>query len=294
MFVGEPGSGKSVLLKHTRELIDPQSAELGSKPSDQSDFVARLSSSYFAAFDNMKGVTGTVEDILCVSADGGVFTKRVLRTTNENAEINVSGPMGFTSVQSRIFQQEDLQSRTVTIRVSSSGERKDRHEVETDFLVARQEIFSTLIALAVEVLKSESESNDSEGHRYGQFVKTGNAILQVLGADGSMADFLEQIEKNSIEEDLDKHPVLQSLVRYIVIHHPRGWKKPVRPLYDELNRMVPVHDRGRSWPDGPQELRNLIFDKRELLGEMGLEAEKGGRSTLGYKLLLLLNSNAPS
>ena len=125
-------------------------------------------------------------------------------------------------------------------------------------------------------------------------MKTGNAILQILGADGSMAEFLEQIKKNSIEEDLDKHPVLQSLVRYIVVHHPRGWKKPVRPLYDELNRMVPVYDRGPAWPDGPQELRNLIFDKRELLGEMGLEAEKGGRSTLGYKLLLLLNSNAPS
>ena len=224
LFVGPPNSGKSVALQQVRDLIDPQNLELGSKPSDQNDFVSRLSSNYMTAFDNMKGVTGTVEDILCNAADGGVYTKRRLRTTNDNASIDVSGPMGFTSVQSRIFKQEDLQSRAVTIRVSPSKNRKDRQEIETAYQEAKGEIFSTFVALAVEVLKVQPEITDSSGHRYDQFVKTGNAILQVLGCDETMANLFERERLAALEEEIDSHPsALRALVKLMLIE--RSWNK---------------------------------------------------------------------
>ena len=62
------------------------------------------------------------------------------------------------------------------------------------------------LPLAVEVLKVQPEITDSSGHRYDQFVKTGNAILQVLGCDETMANLFERERLAALEEEIDSHP----------------------------------------------------------------------------------------
>ena len=158
---------------------------------------------------------------------------------------------------------------------------------------AKGEIFSTFVALAVEVLKVQPDIADSSGHRYDQFVKTGNAILQVLGCDETMANLLERERQLALEEEVECQPaVLRALAKFMLFQ--RSWNKACAPLLEQLNHLTPTQNRGPDWPTTAQGLTGLMVEYRDSLKVMGIEFERGKDSNRGVRYIIKLNDNAPA
>ena len=123
-------------------------------------------------------------------------------------------------------------------------------------------------------------------------MKTGNAILQVLGCDETMANLFERERLAALEEEIDSHPsALRALVKLMLIE--RSWNKACAPLLEQLNHRTQIHDRGPDWPNTAVELTSLMMEYRDSLKIKGIEFERGKESNRGRRYIIRLNDNAP-
>jgi putative DNA primase/helicase len=73
---GVQGTGKSVLCRLLRSLIDPDLAMICAAPKDERDLVLAASNTWVQALDNLSDVNGFLPDALCRLASGAGFQCR--------------------------------------------------------------------------------------------------------------------------------------------------------------------------------------------------------------------------
>lgn len=78
----ERGSGKSLLSRVVRALLDPSSQDITTYPDKFDDLQTILSGSYLTVLDNISDVSRKESDLLCSAITGATIAKRTLYTTN--------------------------------------------------------------------------------------------------------------------------------------------------------------------------------------------------------------------
>jgi hypothetical protein len=80
MVDGEAGTGKTLLCRVIRRLIDPNKSELRAPPGEERDLAVSARNGWLIALSNIRGLPDWLSDALCRLATDGGFGKRQLYT----------------------------------------------------------------------------------------------------------------------------------------------------------------------------------------------------------------------
>ncbi|HAI20291.1 MAG TPA: hypothetical protein DCM14_00045, partial [Clostridiales bacterium UBA8153] len=65
MLHGEQGTGKTLLARFLKALLDPSAVEVRTSPRDERDLMIAAANNWVLAFDNLSGLSGWLSDGLC-------------------------------------------------------------------------------------------------------------------------------------------------------------------------------------------------------------------------------------
>lgn len=112
-LIGPQGSGKTVVARMLRQIIDPSEAPLVGKPRQNSDLIISANASHVLTLDNLSHIDGELSDLLCCIATGIGYRTRRLYTDNDEVIINIRRAILLTSIVN-VVQRGDLADRSVT------------------------------------------------------------------------------------------------------------------------------------------------------------------------------------
>lgn len=135
---GTQGSGKSLLAKMLRSLVDPNTIPLQTMPGDVRNLAVIASRHAVPVFDNVSALSDELSDALCRMATGAGFEVRKLYTDDDLATFAATRPVLLTGIP-EVAKQADLVDRTINIVLPEigQGERRTEAEVLAEFEAVR-------------------------------------------------------------------------------------------------------------------------------------------------------------
>ena len=154
LIMAEQGSGKSVLTKMTRRIVDPSSLKADALPTKKDDLFVLLSNSYFLAFDNTEELSKEISDIFCAAITGTTMAKRKLYSTNELGVYEVHNTVILNGIDI-MPSQSDLASRCLLLKLKHIDEqaRKTESEIEELFVSSLPKILGAIFNTLSEAMK---------------------------------------------------------------------------------------------------------------------------------------------
>jgi hypothetical protein len=113
---GEQGSAKSTTSLLLLNLIDPQEGGLAGPPKDEADCSLCALHSGVLAFDNLKGISGRLSDVLCRMSTGQSFRTRKLYQDTDLTLVTVRVPILLNGIADVVLQA-DLMDRCIQARL---------------------------------------------------------------------------------------------------------------------------------------------------------------------------------
>ncbi|MBL8040966.1 MAG: hypothetical protein JNM04_06415, partial [Chthonomonas sp.] len=117
IITGEQGSGKSLLAKRIKQIVDPGQLMKGRLPKDDREWLPTISNNYALVFDNLSRISADQSDALCTISTEGSFSSRALYTNKELVIVTARRPVIVTSID-RVVERADLSSRSIILQVS--------------------------------------------------------------------------------------------------------------------------------------------------------------------------------
>jgi putative DNA primase/helicase len=274
---GEQGSGKSVVSRMLRSLIDPAAAPIRAVPKDDRDLVVSASNSWFMVFDNLSAVPAWLSDALCRLATGSGFATRMLHTDNSEMIFEAARPIMLNGIPS-LTDRADLADRSVTIHLATIPEdhRKPEDEIWADFEDARPRIVGALLDAVSAALRNVGETRLERSPRMADFAKWITAAESGLGWEpGAFLDAYDENRRNVSETAFEADSVAVAITNFIVTEKSEGWEGTPTELLSELNnRTADGIRKARSWPLTPQALGNRVDRIAPLLRGKGFTIER--------------------
>jgi hypothetical protein len=156
---GDQGSSKSLLCRLLQMLIDPSKVGPQVFPSNPKDLAIATNKSAVLVFDNMRKLTPTMSDNLCMCSTGGALAVRALYTDADQNILHLHCPLILNGIQNSI-EQPDLAQRCLTIRTQPlrDGARISEIDLFRSFENDRPKIFRGLLDLTATILARRSEA----------------------------------------------------------------------------------------------------------------------------------------
>jgi putative DNA primase/helicase len=222
---GEQGSGKSVVSRMLRSLVDPSAAPIRAVPKDDRDLVVSAGNSWVLAFDNLSSVPAWLSDALCRLATGSGFATRMLHTDNAEAIFEAARPIILNGIPS-LTDRPDLADRALTIHLKAipESERRPEDELLAEFEEARPRIISALCDAVSMALRNVDKVKIARSPRMADFVKWISAAEPGLGWEAG--EFLAAYSENrrSVSETVfEADSVAVAIKNFVTNDHPSGW-----------------------------------------------------------------------
>lgn len=259
-FVGEKGSGKTVIQRSVGKFLFGGDWTESMMPSEREDFAAIVNNRPLAFVDNFDQAVDWSNDILASVATGSADIRRELYTTMDMAKMN---PDCFIAITSRDppFRRDDVADRTVVFRVTRLdnfiGMRgflnpvvRNRDSLWSDYLDNLNEIVATMRNTDLESMVSTHRMSD-----WAAFAKVCGDVLEPDNVDETLEVMQKERALFALEDD--------SLFRAI-----REW------LTDEGDNV-----RGVKW-----KASGLLTELQEYAEDNDIEFTYNRAQTLGKRL----------
>jgi putative DNA primase/helicase len=274
---GEQGSGKSVVSRMLRSLVDPSAAPIRAVPRDDRDLVVSAGNAWLMVFDNLSVVPAWLSDALCRLATGSGFATRMLHTDNAEMIFEAARPIVLNGIPN-LTDRPDLADRALTIHLKAipEDERRPEDELWAEFEVARPRIISALCDAVSAALRNIGKVKLDRAPRMADFVKLISAAESGLG--WQPGEFIEAYDRNRrdvSETSFEADSVAVAIRNFVAKDHPLGWEGTSTELLGELNiRVAEGVRKARSWPMTAQALGNRIDRIAPLLRTKGFVVER--------------------
>lgn len=282
---GVQGTGKSVLCRALRSLIDPDVAMICAVPKDERDLVLGASNTWVQAWDNLSDVTGFLPDALCRLASGAGFRTRALHTNRDESVFSVQRPILLNGIP-MLTEQADVGRRSIVINLS--GISAERRQAESDFWKEfesrRPAILGALLDGVSRGLSAIDKIQIERASSMADFEKWSMAAAPGFGWEAK--DFQTAYQKNqaSVVDDTFEADAFAVAIRdFIVPKRSDGWEGTAGELLTELDEVTPERIRkSRSWPRMPGQVGTRIKRAMPLLEHKGFTVHKhhSGKRTI--------------
>lgn len=155
MIMAGRGSGKSVLTKMLRRIIDPSKVGAGVLPLNEDHLLTTLTNSYVVAFDNTDELRKEQSDILCLAVTGATYTKRASYSTNNMAAFDLHNTLIINGIDI-LPSESDLAERCLLLNlIPITTSRKTESEIDAELNEVLPEIMGAIfdtLSKAMEII----------------------------------------------------------------------------------------------------------------------------------------------
>jgi hypothetical protein len=285
LIQGEQGSGKSILSRLLRSIIDPNTAPIRAAPKDEEDLIVAAKNGHVIALDNVSKIDPIMADALCRVATGGGFSTRVKYTNDEEHVVWTCNPVLANGIPS-LGDRPDLASRAIIVRLVSIPEEKRRAEDEhwSDWGRAAPAVLGTLCDALARALVNLPNVRLARPSRMADFEKLIEAASPALAwPPGAFAHAYAINRRDTESAAFEADPLAMAIEKYFkeVLNG-----EPVALTATELlSRLTSAEAggallvpeglrRSRSWPQTAQGLGNRIDRITPILRARGTIIER--------------------
>lgn len=278
VITGPQGTGKSVLcLAGLRALIDPNAAGIQLFPANVKDLAISARSQYLLIYDNVRALTHTWSDTLCVTSTGGSTGSRRLYTDDEESLLQVHTPVVLNTVHN-VVQEPDLASRCLTIRLLPLADdaRREESALTRDLISKHPVIFRGLLDLCAQTLEAERDAKVLYPARLMNFSRWLAAMEQVLEMPvGRLQLAYVDNLRDAALETVRENTLAMTVLNFVVRVPDMRWAGTATQLLAVLTPIAPqqiVH-RHAEWPQGPNSLSKRLKQLSPLLKSQGIDID---------------------
>ena len=297
MPFGSFGSGKTMLFRLLRSLVDPSGIGTLSFASDRAQFAQQLAHNYCAFYDNIHSLPLWVSDLLCRSVTGEGFSKRQLYTDDEDINYRFRRIVGINSLE-LVAEAPDLLDRAILLELQQIvAEKRGR---ESDLWQKFNEakpgilggIFNTL-TLALAILP---DTSIDQLPRMADWAQWGAAIAEALpyGKAQFLQAYAEATRHQSLEA-LKANLLSQTLLAYMEDQEEfRGTMGNLLGALAAKAEALNIDTKLRGWPKAPNQLSKALKGLKPNLEREGLAMCIEGHGKYGTTVVLNNIGKTPS
>jgi hypothetical protein len=279
---GPRASGKTLLLRSIRQIVDPRPvlALVERLPRDDKDRRVAIHNSYFACFDNENHLSSDLMDEICTWVTGISMSVRELYTTDEMRTFSAQRALGITGINIPITNSDAL-DRAFIVDMESVPDGFDENSeskliAENKFIDEIRKSVPDTLAYIFDILVKclerydEVEKYVKPNHRLADFVIWGEVISRVIGNKDN--EFLEAWYQNVQQQNINvvqNDPFAELLIDFILNHcYQNEFHMTPQDLFINLKNHAESigirHDRVKWFPQSPvwisRKIKTLIKD----------------------------------
>lgn len=280
-FVGEKGSGKTVIQRSVGKFLFGDDWTESMMPSEREDFAAIVNNRPLAFIDNFDSAVDWANDILASVATGSSDIRRQLYTTMDMAKMNPDCFMAITS-RDPPFRRDDVADRTIVFRVTRLEEFIGMRGFLNPVGRNRDTLWSVYLDNLNEIvdgMRDTDMENMLSTHRmsgWAAFAKVTGDKLDVDGVD----NMLRVMEKERALFALEDDPLFRVTREWLSEkgEKVRGTRWLAGDLLDELQEFAKDHKLDFTYKRS-QTLGKRLSNMEEEMDELfGFQVDDSGRS----------------
>lgn len=273
---GGQGSGKSLLTKLIKSLIDPSNVDAQVLPNNHKDIAVAAQQTHVLCYDNLRRLTETISDALCTAATGGSMSCRQLYSDSEQHVVQLHTALVLNGIHSFI-DQPDLAQRCLPLYLKplAPGNRRSEGEMAealaADMPLIQRGLFD-LIARTYTHLRGVEVTMPE---RMLDFCRWLAAMEKGVGVgagtyQGAYSDALKQGQREALLDN-----VLAATVLEFGENLPDGeWAGTPSKLLEALSWVPSAPpQKSRDWPDNPITLSKRLQSLQAGLLTQGVRVE---------------------
>jgi putative DNA primase/helicase len=240
LIQGEQGSGKSILSRILRSIVDPNLAPIRAAPKDEEDLIVAAKNGHVIALDNVSKIDPTMADALCRISTGGGFSTRVKYTNDQEHVVWARNPILANGIPS-LADRPDLASRALIVRLVPIAEdrRKPEDEHFAEWELARPYMLGTICAALGRALRNLPDVKLERSSRMADFEKLIEAASPALAWErGAFSRAYAQNRRDLDGAAFEADPVAVAIERYFRELERRAcdrWEGTATELLAKLN-----------------------------------------------------------
>lgn len=129
VLAGSQGQGKSFTSNLILKLTDPTNFGLRVMPNTPKDLAIMTNSNHVVAFDNLRSITDTQSDLLCMASTRGNYTGRQLFTDADTSSIRLHAPVILNGIH-QLISQPDLAQRSIQLNLKPIDPKSRKSEAD--------------------------------------------------------------------------------------------------------------------------------------------------------------------
>jgi hypothetical protein len=205
-LIGEQGSGKSIVCRFIRRIVDPVLVgELSGKPKSEHDLGVQAQHEHILAYDNVSYIDSEFSDVLCRASTGGGIKTRKLYSNDEMMTLAICSPVLCNSIP-EVITAQDLASRSIIVRQPVIEHRMEEKVLFAAFDEELPRMFGALLDLMVRGLGSDEVELPTLG-------RMADSIRWVTACMGDLTFYNvhRAVEETNQTESLDDSLLLELL-----------------------------------------------------------------------------------
>lgn len=253
-ILGGQGSGKSLLSKIIKDLIDPSVVGVQVLPGNTKDLAIAGQQSHVLCYDNLRQLSPSMADALCVAATGGSMSGRKLYSDGDQHVLQLHVALVLNGIHAFI-DQPDLAQRCLPLHLQPLADNCRRSEAEMAEALAADmpAIQRGLLDLIAQVFMHLPKANVSMPERMFDFCRWLAAMEMVDDApdgayQGAYSYALGQGQRDALLDNV----LAAALLDFGEGLDDGQWFGTPTKLLEALCWEVPLStQRSRDWPDNP-------------------------------------------
>lgn len=253
VFLGEKGSGKTMMLRIFMQLLFGPSAQVTGVPDKPDGFTAAASANHILVLDNLDHFTVWLRDKLAMLATGGTDQCRRLYTTNEVLTVRYRCWLAFTARTPDTLKRDDLADRLLllpTRAIPDDQRQPERHFLEQVEAIRDDWWGDVLLALngIVASIRRGGLAITSE-LRMADWESLGRLVAKNEGQEHLWEEFVRHLKLQQSGFLLSDDPLVEGLDQWIKNPENHGRKVKARELHSELAEILfGDKHRPKDWP----------------------------------------------
>jgi len=275
-ITGEQGSGKSLVQRMCKLVVDPSQTPLRRPPKNEHDLMIAALSERVLSFDNLSGMPAYLSDAFCGLATGTSLATRLLYTDKEESFLTARRPCVFNGIDA-LTTRGDLLDRTLTVDLPriSRQDRKEEGAIIEDFNRILPQLLGLILDATVTGLMHENSVVQENLPRMADFYKWVIACEPAL--PWQKGEFVAAFERQSREAmgSLIESDRFASAVYHYALQLTPGIesKLTASDLLEELQRTEAYHMIGGNWPQNGSALGKYLRRVAPALRAKGITIE---------------------